>query len=355
MSELTLAGRKISPSHKTLIIAEIGVNHDGSIDRALELVHLAANAGADAVKLQIFRADSLMHPSCAFAAYQRDRVSESNPIEMLRRYELSDPAIETIVSAIRAAGLIPIATPFSPSDVDIIEQLDLPAIKIASPDLVNFPLLARAGRSGKPLLLSTGAATMDEVRSTVRWLGDLPAPFALLHCTSSYPVADADANLCWISELAAEFGVPTGFSDHTNDTFCGALAVAAGACIIEKHLTYDCTASGPDHSASADPRTFASYVKAIRSAETLRGSPGKRVLGSEQDVRSVSRQSLVLLHALPAGAAISESSLTVQRPGTGILAAQMATIVGRRLHRALPAGTMLQWEMLRQPAQVDAA
>lgn len=355
MSELSLAGRKISPAHKTLIIAEIGVNHDGSIDRALELVDLAANAGADAVKLQIFRADALMHPSCAFAAYQRDRVSESNPIEMLRRYELSDSAIETVVAAIRTAGLIPIATPFSPSDVDIIEHLDLPAIKIASPDLVNLPLLKRASRSGKPLLLSTGAATMAEVRSTVRWLGDLPAPFALLHCTSSYPVADGDANLSWITELATTFGRPTGFSDHTSDPFCGALAVASGACIIEKHLTYDCTAPGPDHSASADPRTFASYVKAIRSAETLRGSPGKRVLPAEQDVRSVSRQSLVLLHALPAGAEITESSLTVQRPGTGIPAAELSNILGRRLQRPLPAGTMLQWEMIQQHGQISAA
>jgi N-acetylneuraminate synthase/N,N'-diacetyllegionaminate synthase len=345
-SSLTIGNRAISPASPTLIIAEIGVNHDGSTERALELVHLAASAGADAVKLQIFRADTLMHPSSAFAAYQRERVTDADPIEMLRRYELSDMAIEKIVAAIRASGLIPIATPFSPGDVDIIERLDLPAIKIASPDIVNLPLLRCVARTRKPLLVSTGAATMDEVRRSAQWLTDLHVPFVLLHCTSSYPVAADDANLCWIAELAAGFAVPIGFSDHTTDVTCGALAVAAGACIIEKHLTYDCTATGPDHSASADPRTFAQYISVIRSAEILRGRPGKRVLSAEQDVRTVSRQSLVLRQAMAAGGTIVESSLTVQRPGTGIPAAQIDAVLGRRLRQPLPAGTLLQWEML---------
>jgi sialic acid synthase SpsE len=296
-----------------------------------------------------------MHPSCAFAAYQKDRAQESDPIEMLRRYELSDSAIEQIVTAARELDLIPIATPFSPTDVDIIERLDLPAIKIASPDLVNLPLLQRASRAGKPLLVSTGAATMGEVQQAARWFAEWRTPFALLHCVSSYPAAAEDANLCWIGELAAEFDVAIGFSDHTTDVTCGALAVAAGVCIIEKHLTYDCAAQGPDHSASADPRAFAQFVKAIRSAEILRGTPGKRVLPAEQDIRTVSRQSLVLRHAMTAGQMIVESSLIVQRPGTGIPAAQIGAVLGSRLRRSCPAGTMLEWQMLSGVAESAAA
>jgi N,N'-diacetyllegionaminate synthase len=355
MNDLRIGQRDIGPTSPTLVIAEIGVNHDGSLDRALELVHLAAAAGADAVKLQIFRADALMHPSSTLADYQRERVDDANPIDMLRRYELPDAAIEQIVAAIRAAGLLPIATPFSPDDVDIIERLDLPAIKIASPDLVNLPLLRRASRSGKPLLVSTGAASMAEVSEAALWLTDLPVPFALLHCISSYPVLPGDANLSWIGELAAEFAVPIGYSDHTTDVLAGALSVAAGACIVEKHLTYDCAASGPDHSASADPRSFATYVQAIRSAQTLRGCVGKCVLPAEEDVRKVSRQSLVLRHAMAAGEMILESSLTVQRPGTGVPAAQLEAVVGSRLRRTTAAGTMLQWKMLTDFAESNAA
>jgi N,N'-diacetyllegionaminate synthase len=355
VSKLTIDGRTIGAGARTLVIAEIGVNHDGSVERALELVHLAAKAGADAVKLQIFRANALMHASTGFAEYQRERVEDSDPIEMLRRYELTDSAIESVVETARSLNLIPIATPFSPDDLEIIERLDLPAIKIASPDLVNLPLLQRASRSGKPLLVSTGASTMREVRRTVAWLNGWQTAFALLHCVSSYPAAAEDANLSWISELAAEFDVPVGFSDHTTELTCGALSVAAGACIIEKHFTYDSTATGPDHSASADPQTFARYVAGIRSAEVLRGRPGKRVLPAEEDVRSVSRQSLVLRHAMSAGEMIVESSLTVQRPGTGILAAEMAAVLGHRMRRSVPAGTMLQWEMLTQAFQSDAA
>jgi N,N'-diacetyllegionaminate synthase len=345
MSDITVGGRKIGPNHQTLVIAEIGVNHDGSTDRAIELVHHAAAAGADAVKLQIFRADVLMHPSSSFAAYQEERVDAPNPIEMLRRYELDDSAIQQIIAEIRAIGLIPIATPFSPGDVAIIERLDLPAIKIASPDLVNLPLLRLASRPGKPLLLSTGAATMEEVRQTTQWLNASKTPFALLHCVSSYPAAAEDANLCWIAELSAEFGVPIGFSDHTTDVSCGALAAAAGACIIEKHLTYDRSASGPDHSASADPETFKQYVSAIRSAEILRGRPGKRVLAAEQDVRAVSRQSLVASRPISAGEIITAESLSIQRPGDGIPAAQIDSMVGQRPSHPIPVGTMLKWDM----------
>jgi N,N'-diacetyllegionaminate synthase len=355
MNDLTIAGKQIGAVHRTLVIAEVGVNHDGSRERAIELVHLAAAAGADAVKLQIFRADLLMHPSTVFAAYQRDRVEDADPIAMLRRYELPDSAVEQIVATARELSLIPIATPFSREDVEIIERLDLPAIKIASPDLVNLPLLERVCRSGKPLLLSTGAATLDEVRQTTQWLSDWNARFGLLHCTSSYPVPASDANLSWIGELATEFNVPIGFSDHTTDVTAGALAVAAGACVIEKHLTYDRAAEGPDHSASADAREFAQYVASIRSAEVLRGCPGKHVLQSEQDVRTVSRQSLVLRHAMAAGQMIAAASLTVQRPGTGIPAAEIAAVVGCRLRRAAMAGTLLHWGMLSEIAETSAA
>jgi sialic acid synthase SpsE len=342
--------RPIGPGAHTFVIAEIGVNHDGSLRLAKELVELAAACGADAVKLQIFTAANLMHSSSQFAEYQQERVNDSDPAAMLRRYELAPVEIAELVALIRKRGLVPIATPFSPADVEVVAGLALPAVKIASPDLVNRPLLAAVARLGVPVICSTGAATMEEVATTVNWFAEWDRQLSLLHCISSYPTPAEDANLCWIGELAGRFAVPVGFSDHTTDVVAGALAVACGASIIEKHFTYDRRASGPDHSASADPEQFARYVKLIRQAEVLRGTAGKRVLPIEEDVRRVSRQSLVVSRDLSAGQVLGENDLTVQRPGDGIPAADVAAAVGRVVLRPVPRGSLLEWDMLSEAA-----
>jgi N,N'-diacetyllegionaminate synthase len=346
MASFSIDGRAVGSGHPVFVIAEIGVNHDGSLRLAKELVELAAACGADAVKLQIFTAANLMHSSSQFAEYQQTRVNDADPAAMLRRYELAPAEIAELVGLIRKRNLMPIATPFSPADVETISELNLPAVKIASPDLVNRPLLSVVSRLGVPMIVSTGAATMDEVITTANWFSDWRQSFALLHCVSSYPTPVADTNLCWIGELASRFNVPVGFSDHTTNEIAGALAVAHGATIVEKHFTYDRNAAGPDHSASADPEQFAKYVKLIRQAEALRGSPGKRVLPVEEDVRRVSRQSLVIARDLSPGDVIGENDLTVQRPGLGISAAEVQSAVGRKVLRAVGRGDLLKWDML---------
>jgi N,N'-diacetyllegionaminate synthase len=343
---IKIDSREIGAGQPVFVIAEIGVNHDGSLRLAKELVELAAACGVDAVKLQIFTAANLMHASSQFAEYQQTRVTDADPSAMLRRYELAPADIAELVTLIRKRGLLPIATPFSPADVEIISGLKLPAVKIASPDLVNRPLLSAVSKLGVPIIASTGAATIKEVATTTTWFNGWKQSFALLHCVSSYPTPLADTNLCWIGELAARFNVPIGFSDHTTDEIAGALAVASGATIIEKHFTYDRRAAGPDHSASADPEQFAQYVKLIRRAELMRGTPGKRVLPIEQDVRRVSRQSLVVARDLCAGEVLNESDLTVQRPGLGIPAAEVQSAVGRKVLRPIGRGDLLQWDML---------
>lgn len=346
MNIVRIEDRWIAADKPTLVIAELGVNHDGSVQKAVELVRIAKACGADAVKLQVFRATALVHPSAQLAEYQREQHPADDPIDMLRRYELSGEELLRIVREIRELEMIPLATPFSPTDVDMIERLRLPAIKIASPDLVNRTLLDAVRQCGKPLLLSTGAATMAEVDMAVDWMRRWDSPFALLHCVSSYPTPAHAAHLCWIQELSRRFEVPVGYSDHTVSPMSGALAVAAGACIVERHLTQDRSARGPDHAASSDPAQFERYVRLIREAEVLRGQPGKTVLPIEQDVRKVSRQSLVLRRGLRAGEAIREQDLTVQRPGTGISPAELTRAIGRRALKPINAGAMLQWDML---------
>jgi sialic acid synthase SpsE len=337
----------IGPSHPVLIIAEIGVNHDGSLATALSLLRAAKKCGADAVKLQLFRADRLMHASTGFAAYQKGRVKDDSPIAMLKRYELSDADVRKLAAEATKLKLWLIATPFSPGDLPLIDSLDIPAIKIASPDLVNKPLLREAAKLGRPMLISTGAATMDEIDRTISWLVEWSAPFALLHCISSYPTKPPDANLTWIGELRERYGVPIGFSDHTTELSAGALAVASGAKMIEKHLTHNRKAAGPDHAASFDSEQFAEYVRLIRLAETMLGQPGKRVLSGENDVRKVSRQSLVVAKNVAKGAKLKPDDLTVQRPGTGISAADIDDWIGRTAARALKTGEMLNPKMVK--------
>lgn len=350
MSGFQIGNRPLGLGHKALVIAELGVNHDGSVQRALDLVAAAAACGADAVKVQVFRAVNLMHASSSLAEYQKQRVKAENPIDMLRKYELPAADLRRVVQRVRELNMIPLATPFSLPDLELLEGLRLPAIKIASPDLVNRPLLEGALSLRVPLLISTGAATMDEVYTSVSWLHEWGASFALLHCVSAYPAPNESAHLCWIGELARRFDCPVGYSDHTTEVLSGALSVAAGACIIEKHLTYDRAAKGPDHSASADPQQLERYIKRIREAEALCGAPGKMVLPIEEDVRLVSRQSLVVRRSLKPGETLRSEDLTFQRPGTGLPAAKITEAVGRRINRAVAAGSLLQWDMLSDAA-----
>lgn len=346
MTTFHIDGRSIGPGHPTFIIAEIGVNHDGSVNKAMEMVKIAANCGANAVKLQIFRATALLHGTSPLADYQRDRTRETSPIDMLRKYEMPTDDLRRIVKTIRDSKLIPLATPFSPPDVEVCEMLRIPAIKIASPDIVNRVLLQRAATTGKALLLSTGAADITEIDAAVEWLSQWNVTFSLLHCISAYPTPAAQANLCWINELAERYHVPIGFSDHTTEIVSGALAVSAGAYIVERHLTYDRTAKGPDHGISSDPGQFERYVKMIRDAEAMRGTPGKHVLEIEQDVRNTSRQSLVVRRTLRPGEMLREEDLTVQRPGTGVSPARIGEVIRRQVIKPIPAGAILEWGML---------
>lgn len=350
MTEIQIDNRVLGTGRKTLVVAELGVNHDGNVQRALDLVVAAASCGADAVKLQVFRANTLMHASSSMAEYQKQRTKAENPIDMLRKYELTSAEIRRVVQRTRELNMIPLATPFSAQDLETVESMRLPAIKIASPDLVNRPLLEGAAALRLPLLVSAGAASRDEVASSVEWMREWRSSFALLHCVSAYPTPIEQANLCWIAELARDFDCPVGYSDHTTDVGSGALAVAAGACIVEKHLTYNRSAPGPDHAASADPQQFERYVKRIRETEVLVGAPGKRVLPIEEDVRKVSRQSLVVRRSLKPGETLRPEDLTFQRPGTGLPAAMIAQAVGRRASREITAGSLLQWDMLTDAA-----
>jgi sialic acid synthase SpsE len=342
MSDFAIGSRVLGPGRDPYLIAEIGVNHDGDPRRAAELVRAARDAGADAVKFQLFDAARLLSADARFARYQ-EALDLPDPRAMLEALELPVEVMVELAAEARGLGIDPIVTVFSVELVAVAESIGVAAYKTASPDLVHRPLLEALAATGRPLIVSTGAATLDEVLRADGWLARRPVAF--LQCVSSYPTPDLDAELAGIASIARATSRVVGYSDHTGAIETGGLAVAAGASILEKHLTYDRTASGPDHAASLDPAEFAAYAAFARRAAGMLGS-GKRVLSIEEDVRAVSRQSLVAARSLPRGRRIERSDLVVKRPGTGLPPWTLEETIGRVLLRDVEADRVLRPEDL---------
>lgn len=323
---MKIGARHIGPGHAPYVIAEIGVNHDGSVERGLELADAAADAGADAIKLQFFRAELLMSKASRLAHYQH-KAGESDPFAMLKRLELSAEQLTHLVFRAHQRGVHAIVSVFSLDLVGEANLMQWDAYKTASPDIVHKPLLDALAATGKPLIVSTGASTLEEVTRASSWLRRYEVAF--LQCVSSYPTPDDHAAVGAIADLARATGRVVGYSDHTTCIETAAVAVGAGACILEKHLTYSRAAQGPDHAASLEPRDFAEYVRLAHLAHRLLGDGRKRVLDAEHDVREASRQSVVAARAIPRGRMIDASDLTAKRPGTGLPPYMLSEVRGR--------------------------
>lgn len=344
MPTLPIAKRTIGTGQPVYVIAEIGVNHDGDEACAIELVRSAARAGADAVKFQYFEADRLMSRASKLAAYQ-SASGESDPIAMLRRLELGLDALRACIATAHQLGIHAIVSIFSVEHVASVSALAWDGLKTASPDIVNRPLLDAMAAQGKPLLVSTGAATLDEVAVAMEWLRESNARAGVFQCVSSYPTPIEDGEFAGIAALAP-FGLPVGYSDHTPGVEAGELAVKWGACMLEKHFTHDPSARGPDHSASLTEEGLREYIRLARSAKPLAkpGTPLKRVLPRERDVRTVSRQSLVALRTIPVGTRICAEDLTIKRPGTGTPPAMLGRVIGAVAKRSIEADVPLVLE-----------
>jgi len=343
----------VGPGQRVYVIAEAGVNHNGDVETAKQMVDVARQVGADAVKFQAFRAERLVTRSASMADYQKDRAAgASNQYEMLRELELWPDAFAEIRTHCRQCGVAFLATPFAPEDVIMLAALDPVAIKTASSDLTNTPLLEAAIETHLPLIVSTGAAKGDEIDAGIAWLRQRDAAdrLVLLHCVSSYPTDPGDANLRRIAVLADRFGLPTGFSDHTAGVETGALAVAAGAVVIEKHFTLNRSQVGPDHSFSLEPDEVATYIRNIRQAEQMLGSGTLDCAECESQVRQLSRSSVVAAVDIAAGGVIRTDMLAVKRPGGGIEPSHLHELIGLAAAQDIPADTALTWEMVSAAA-----
>ncbi|MDR1481064.1 MAG: N-acetylneuraminate synthase [Synergistaceae bacterium] len=332
-------------SGKVLIIAEAGVNHNGSLDMALEMVDVAARAGADVIKFQTFSPGSLASSRAGKAEYQISATGEDeSQLEMLRKYELSEADHRLIIKRCGTRGIEFLSTPFDAESVDLLVSLGVARLKIPSGEITNWPLVWKIGGTGKPVIISTGMATAGEVRDALGMflLGAInrevtPGREAaeeaftsregqdylrdsviLLHCTTQYPAPFGDVNLRAMDTLVDEFQLPAGYSDHTEGIIVPIAAAARGAVVIEKHFTLNKNLPGPDHKASATPDELAEMVKGIRTVEEILGSREKLPAMSEAGNRVVVRKSLTALKPIRAGESFTVENLGVKRPGDGI-------------------------------------
>ncbi len=336
MAEIKIGDRLIGDGHSTYIIAEIGVNHNGIPQLAFELIDVAVDAGADAVKFQKRKLEKI-YPQKYLDNVNAGEKSLRYLLPILQQVELPESTYHEIVAYCKKKGITFLCSPFDRESADFLETLGVPAFKVASADLTNLPLLGHLIKKGKPLILSTGMSRPDEVDFTVKYLKDHGAQFALLHCNSTYPAAFEDINLRYMDQLR-KYGVPVGYSGHERGIAVSTVAAALGANILERHVTLDRAMDGPDHAASLEPQGFKKMVRDIRLV-TLALGTGEEKFFSRGEIlnRETLAKSLVAEQHIDPGEVITEAMVTVKGPGLGLSPQRYPELLGRRAERAIEA------------------
>lgn len=345
--EIRIKGREVGAGYPTYIIAEMSANHGQDFDQALRIIEAAKEAGADAVKLQTYTADTLtINSDKEWFRIKGTAWQGRNLYELYQEAATPWEWQPRLLEAATGMGLACFSTPFDATAVDFLEGIGVPAHKVASFELVDLPLLKKIGSTGKPVIMSTGMATLaeiDEAVTTLRQAGSREV--ALLKCTSAYPASAAAMNLRTIPHLAEAFGVVAGLSDHTLGLAVPVAAVALGACLIEKHLTLCRAAGGPDSGFSLEPEEFKAMVKAVREAERARGEV-RYTLTEEEQASRVFRRSLFVVRDVRAGEPFTSDNVRSIRPGHGLAPRYFEMVLGRRAVRNIEKGTPLAWDLL---------
>lgn len=345
MPEISIGSRQVGDGHSPFIVAEAGINHNGEVERALAMVRIAREAGADAVKFQTFRAAEFVGDPAQTYTYQSQgrKVTESM-LAMFRRCELPRKAWFALKAECERQGIMFLSTPQNRTDLDLLLEVGVPAIKIGSDDFTNLPLLKSHATTGLPIILSCGMADMSEVRSSLKAVGALDGyPTVLLLCTSQYPAPPQDVNLRKLATLRAAFpNMTLGYSDHTQGSLAAAVATAFGAAVFEKHFTHSHDLPGPDHWFSEEPAGLAEWVRAIRTAHAMLGSPVVQPSPAEREMRSIARRSIVAVCDIACGETLTNDNIALRRPGTGLKPEIFDQVLGRTATRQLKAGEPLQ-------------
>jgi N,N'-diacetyllegionaminate synthase len=343
--EIIIGDRPIGPGHPPFVIAEVGINHNGEMAKAIEMIRVAKAAGADAVKFQTFKALEFVGDPHQLFTYrsQGAEVTESM-LAMFQRYELPRQAWYEIKAECVRQSITFISTPQNRSDLELLVDVGVPAVKVGSDDFTNLPLIRSYAESGLPLILSCGMSDLAEVHQALEAAGALDGyPVALLLCTSQYPTPPQDVNLRKLTTLQSAFpNLVVGFSDHTQGSLASSIAVALGAVMFEKHFTLDHAAPGPDHWFSEDPQSLAQWVTAIRTAAVMLGTDQVRPTGAELDMRKIARRSLVALTAISKGESLTTRNVGARRPGHGLSPNLIDLVLGAVAARDISAGEVLK-------------
>lgn len=337
---------------KVLIIAEAGVNHNGDLQKAIELIDVASEAGVDAVKFQTFKADKIVSKTAKKAEYQSENIGEDDDSQynMLKSLELSEEDHYRLIKECDKRGVQFFSTAFDVDGIDFLDDLGMLFFKSPSGEITNYPYLKRLAEKGKPVILSTGMANMQEVIAAVEVLlknGLTKDDITVLHCNTEYPTPMKDVNLKAMNTIAVELGVQVGYSDHTLGIEVPIAAVALGAKVIEKHFTLDRDLPGPDHRASLEPNELKEMVRAIRNIEqAISGSGKKEPSPSELKNKEVARKSIHTTRAIEAGEIIKEEDIISLRPGNGISPMDWNNVIGKKTNRAYSATEVLTWSSL---------
>lgn len=339
---IKLGNKTIGYDNPTYIIAEAGVNHNGSMQLAKKLVDVALDAGVDAVKFQTFKTENVISRLAPKAKYQLENTnSNENQFEMVKRLELSDDNFYELKDYCEVKGIQFLSSPFDEASVDLLEKLNVEAYKIGSGEITNIPLLRYIATKRKPIILSTGMANLGEIEEALEVIN--VCDVILLHATSNYPTSVDDVNLLSMKTMEAAFKKIVGYSDHTQGFEVAIAAVALGAKVIEKHFTLDKGLIGPDHKASLDPGELKNLVSLIRNVEKSFGNGIKKAMPSEENTRLVARKSIVAKEMIKAGTVLTKGLLAIKRPGNGIPPKYLDQLIGATVRENIVVDETIQW------------
>lgn len=333
---------------KTFIIAEAGVNHNGSLERALQMVDVSAEAGADAIKFQTFKAEKVIARTAPKAEYQKATTeTEETQLEMVKKLELDEGAHKKLIAHCQQRGIQFLSTPFDLDSIDLLVRLGLSILKIPSGEITNLPYLRKLGALKKPVIMSTGMADLGEIEDALDVLTQAGTPIdkiTVLHCNTGYPTPLEDVNLRAMLTIKKAFpGISVGYSDHTLGIEIPIAAVATGARVVEKHFTLDKNMEGPDHRASLEPDELKAMVHAIRNIEKALGSGLKKPSPSELKNKPIARKSIVAARDIKEGEEFTEENLTVKRPGTGISPMRWDEVIGQKAGKDYNIDELISW------------
>ena len=333
--KLNIQNKEISPTSPTFVIAEAGVNHGGDMSVAKKLIDLASDAGADAVKFQTFRAEHLILDSVKKAPYQQKTTEATeSQMDMLKKLEVTREQNLELKKYCEEKNIIFLTTPFDENSLDEIDELDLPAYKIASTDTTNLPFLKKVAQKGKPIFLSTGMTYLSEVQMALETMYEFNKDIILLQCTANYPIRDDEANLSVINTFKTHFDILVGYSDHTVGVGAAAFAIPMGAKVVEKHFTLDKSLTGPDHKASLSPEELKEFVQLVRKVDDFMGSSIKKPNLSETKTRASLQKCLVANKEIKEGELFTEENIVGKRTGgVGVSPIYYKDIIGTKVSR----------------------